>query len=187
MERMRCRALSEQLPIREGEISRELGSEVRLRVKESTFRTAAAWEYLDNVGALRLMMALRSMIADQTAKKLVSEALKSVLFANVETEAECAVQFLPNIGEMILATQFDRTRATADSSLLSYAAIYEELMRHLDVRFAQKKKELSEKQLPERNAELRALLGNSTFFFSLDYSSFSQADQLNFVDNVSCS
>ncbi len=204
-ERMRNRVCNEQLPTREKEILKEIGAKVTLRPELETFSTTASLEFLDNVGGetdtvivfptvrflssllsgLRLLMALRTAAADPTSKEMVANAIKSVVFRNVHSEAEYAVHFFPTKGEIFLACQFDRLQSEAGAKILSYQQIYEELMRHLNVRVAQKTKELREKLIPEREKELQEIFGKH-IPYDVVYSSFRDENELNFVDNVSC-
>jgi hypothetical protein len=130
-------------------------------------------------------MALRTAASDPTSKEMIANAIKSVVFRNVHSEAEYAVNFFPDKGEIFLACQFDRLQSEAGAKILSYAQIYEELMRHLNVRVAQKTKELKEKLIPEREKELLEILG-SHIPYEVVYGSFRDENELNFVDNVSC-
>lgn len=173
----------EQLLVREKEILTELGAKVHMNVELDTFTTVASLEFLDNVGGLRVLMALRSCAADATAKAMVAAAIKTITFRNVTNENDYAVRFSPATGEIFLACQFDRLTSTGN--ILSYAQIYEELMRHLNVRVAQKTKELKEKQLPEREAELKEIL-NVPVPYVVEFGSFQNENELNFVDNVCC-
>jgi hypothetical protein len=130
-------------------------------------------------------MALRTCAADPTSKEMVANAIKSVVFRNVHSEAEYAVHFFPTKGEIFLACQFDRLQSEAGAKILSYQQIYEELMRHLNVRVAQKTKELKEKLIPEREKELQEIFGTH-IPYEVVYGSFRDENELNFVDNVSC-
>ena len=163
----------------------ELGAHAILKPEWATFTTTASLEFLDNVGGLRLLMALRSAAADPTAKSMVAAAVKSVVFRNVSTDNDYAIKFDPKNGEIFLACQFDRLNSSNGSNILSYAQIFEELMKHLNVKVAQQRLTLEQKQLPERSKELEEILGKHVPYEVL-WSTFSTADELNFVDNVSC-
>jgi hypothetical protein len=80
--RMRVR-VEQQLKTREKEIFDELGPKVALLPEWSTFTTTPSLEFLDNVGGLRLLMALRTAAADPTSKSMVASAIKTVVFRNV--------------------------------------------------------------------------------------------------------
>jgi hypothetical protein len=134
------RVVKEQLPTREKEILQELGVQVALRPKLETFTTPASCEFLDNVGGLRLLMAVRTVAMDPTSKQLVAAALKTVTFINVHNDSDYKIAFDPASGTLTLACQFDRLQSTAGSQLLSHYQIVEELMGHLNVRVAQKSK-----------------------------------------------
>jgi len=85
---------------------------------------------------------------------------------------------------MTLACQYDSLQSENGAKLLSHYAILEELMVHLNVRVAQKSKELKEKLIPEREAELKDILGVH-IPYKVFFGTFSDENQLNFVDNVS--
>jgi len=157
---------------------------VRLRPELDTFTTVASLEFLDNVGGLRLLMALRTCAFDATSKRMVANAIKTVTFRNVHSDKDYAIRFNPATGDIFLACQFDRLQSEAGAAILSQNAIYEELMQHLNVRVAQKRKEIEDRVIPEREKELQEILGVPVKY-EVVFPSFKHEDELNYVDNIS--
>jgi hypothetical protein len=148
--------------------------------------TPSALEFWDNVGGLRLLMAMRTLALDVTAKEIAAQHLKKVLFVNVDRDEAYSVQFDVATGLLKLACQFDRATAPTNSRLLSNDEIFTSIMAKLDIRASQQRKELQERLLPGRESEIADVLGHQQFRYRVDYSSFPSDDELNYIDNVVC-
>jgi hypothetical protein len=179
------RVVKEQLPAREKEILTELGCSLQLLPDIDTFTTTASLDFLDNIGGLRLLMALRTVALEPTAKDMVAKSMKKVVFRNVTSENDYCIRYTPESGELFLACQFDRLNIATSAQLLSNNGIFEELMSHLNVRVAQKTKEIKEKVIPEREGELKEIL-KGNIKYDVGFRTFKDENQLGYVDNVSC-
>lgn len=119
-QRMLQRVVQEQIPTREKEILTEFNATVALKPDLASFTTPTSLEFLDNVGFLRLMMAIRTAAADPTSKEMIGKALKVVTFHNVHSDNDYAVEFNPATGVLRLACQVDRQEASTGSKILKF-------------------------------------------------------------------
>jgi len=175
-----------QIPARIAEANPVLGANIELVIDFPTFDTAESVEFLDNVGFLRLLMALRQACVDAPTTELVRAGLKKVIFHNVKSAAEIKLSFPANSGIMEEWQVFDRIASTGTGvRMISNDEIVELIEQVLGLRTNQKLLLLQNKQLPERTAELLEAFG-APLTYVVDYKSFTTETELNYVDNISC-